>query len=80
MMDYKAMTTPMELNLKLLSDASSEMVVATMYYHMFCSMMFLTDPRHDHLVAKHVVRYLKGAIVNDTNQKTNLHGYDDSDW
>ena len=31
MMDYKAMTTPMESNLKLLSDASSEAIDATMY-------------------------------------------------
>ena len=30
-MDCKAMTTPMASNLKLLSDASSEMVDATMY-------------------------------------------------
>ena len=32
MMDYKAMTTPMALNMKLLSDASSESVDATMYH------------------------------------------------
>ena len=31
MMDWKAMTTPMSSNLKLLSDASSEIVDATMY-------------------------------------------------
>ena len=31
MMDCKAMTTPMASNLKLLSDASSEAVDATMY-------------------------------------------------
>ena len=45
---------------------------------------FLKDPRHDHLVAKHAVRYLKGiveyGIKYDTNQKTNLHGYVYSDW
>ena len=45
---------------------------------------FLMDPRHAHLVAKHVVRYLKGTVEYglkyDTNQKTNLHGYVDSDW
>ena len=32
MMDCKAMTTPMESNLKLLSDSSSESVDATMYH------------------------------------------------
>ena len=31
MMDYKAMTTHMASNMKLLSDASSETVDATMY-------------------------------------------------
>ena len=31
MMDCKVMSTPMALNLKLLSDASSETVDATMY-------------------------------------------------
>ena len=45
---------------------------------------FLTDPRHAHLVAKHVVRYLKGTVecgLNyDTNHKTNLHAYVDLDW
>ena len=45
---------------------------------------FLTDPRHVHLIAaKHIVRYLKGTVEYglkyDTNQKTNLHGYVDSD-
>ena len=45
---------------------------------------FLTDLRHAHLVAKHAMRYLKGTIEcglkYDMNQKTNLHGYVDSDW
>ena len=41
--------------------------------------------RHVHLmVAKHAVRYLKGAVdyglKYDTNQKINLEGYVDSDW
>ena len=34
MMDYKVMATPMVSNLKLLSDASSELVDATMYRQM----------------------------------------------
>ena len=41
--------------------------------------------RHVHLiVAKHVVRYLKGTvdygIKYEANQKINLEGYVDSDW
>ena len=46
---------------------------------------FLTDPRHVHLiVAKHVLRYLKGTVdyglKYNVNQKINLEGYVDSDW
>ena len=95
-------TTPMASNMKILSDASSETVDATMYRQMICSLMcltntrpysclvvndmiqFLMDPRHAHLFAKNVVMYLKGTVEYglkyDTNQKTNLHGYVDSDW
>ena len=74
MMDRKAMTTPMASNLNLLSVASLETVDATMYRQMVFSLMYLTNTRpdiffavntlrHVHLmVAKHVVRYLKGTI------------------
>ena len=47
MMSCKAMTTPMASNLKLLSDASSEKVDATMYRQMICSLMYLTYMRPD---------------------------------
>ena len=69
-MDCKAMPTPMASNLKLLSNASLEMVDATMYRQM----IYLTNTRpdiffvvntlrHVHLVVvKHAVRYLKGTI------------------
>ena len=40
MMDCKDMTTPMDSNLKLLSDASSEAVDATMYHQMIGSLMY----------------------------------------
>ena len=92
----------MTSNLKLLCDASSESVDATMYRQMFGSLMFmtntrpdicfamstlsqfLTDPRHVHLVAKHVVRYLKGTVdyglKYEVNQNINLEGYVDLDW
>ena len=45
MMDCKAITTPMELNLKLFSDASSEVVDAMMYHQMIGSLMYLTNMR-----------------------------------
>ena len=93
MMDCKAMTTPMASNLKLLSDASSETVDATMYHQMICSLMYLTNMRpdicfvvntlrHVHLIAtKHILRYLKGTVdyglKYEVNQKINLEGYVD---
>ena len=47
MMECKAMTTPMESNLNLLSDASSDAVDATMYHQMICSLMYLMNMRPD---------------------------------
>ena len=47
MMDCKAMATPMALNLKLLSDASSELVDDTMYRQMIGSLMYLMNTRPD---------------------------------
>ena len=46
---------------------------------------FLTYPRLFHLiVAKHILKYLKGTIdygiKYEVNQKINLEGYVDSDW
>ena len=95
-MECKAMATPMVSNLKLLSDASSETIDATMYRQMICFLMYLTDMspdicfvvnklRHVHLMAtKHAVRYLKGTVdyglKYEVNQKINLEGYVDSDW
>ena len=51
MMDYKSMTTPMASNLKLLSDASSKVVDATMYRQMIGSLMYLMNMRPDIFVA-----------------------------
>ena len=81
MMEY--MTTLMALNLKLLSDASSEMVDATMCRQMIGSLIYLTNMRLDicfamktlryvHLiVAKHAVRYLKGTVEYELKYDTN---------
>ena len=55
MMDYKDMTTPMASNLKLLSDASSEMFDATMYRQMIGSLMYL---RPDIFFAVNTLRHV----------------------
>ena len=47
MMEYKAMTTTMASNLKLLSDASLEAVDDTMYHQMIGSLMYLKNMRPD---------------------------------
>ena len=76
MMECKAMTTPIASNLKLLSDASSEMIDAMMYRQMIFSLIYLMNTRpdicfvvntlrHVHLmVSKHALRYVNG-IVDD---------------
>ena len=46
-MDCKAMATPMASNLKLLCDASSESVNATMNHQMIGSLMYLMNTRPD---------------------------------
>ena len=56
MMDYKAMDTPMESNLELLSDASSESVDATMYRQMIGSLMYLMNTRPDICFAMNTLR------------------------
>ena len=45
MMDCKAMTTPMESNLNLLSNDSSESVDSMMYRQMIGSLMYLMNTR-----------------------------------
>ena len=76
MMECKAMTTPIALNMNLLSDASLESIDATMYHQMYLRntrpdiffvvntlSQFLIDLRHVHLIAtKHILRYLKGTV------------------
>ena len=90
MMD--CMTTPMASNMKLLSDASSESVDATMYRQMIGSLMYLMNRRpgiffamntlrHVHLmVAKHAGGTIDYGLKYDANQKINLEGYVDLDW
>ena len=54
MMDCKAMTTPMESNLKLLSDASLETVDAMMYRQMIGSLMYLNTLPIYFLCCEHI--------------------------
>jgi hypothetical protein len=45
MMDCKSMTTPMAINMKLLSESSSDLVDPTMYKQLIGSLMYLVDTR-----------------------------------
>ena len=47
MLECKAMATPMDSNLNLLADDSSELVDATHYRHIIVSLMYLTNTRLD---------------------------------
>ena len=64
MMDYKAMATPMASNMKLLSDASSEAVDATMYRQMIGSLMYLTNTRPDICFAVNTLRHVHLMVAN----------------
>jgi hypothetical protein len=43
MLECKSMYTPMETKLKLLADTSLELVDATLYRHIICLVMYLTN-------------------------------------
>ena len=47
MLECKAMSTPMDTNLKLLADESSELVDVTKYRQIIGSLMYLTNSRAD---------------------------------
>ena len=47
MLDCKEIAKPMESNLKLVSDASSKSVDATLYHQMIGSLMYLTNMKPD---------------------------------
>ena len=47
MLDYKAMDTPMDTNIKLLSDETSEIVEMTQYRHIIGSLMYMTNTKLD---------------------------------
>jgi hypothetical protein len=47
MMDCKSMATPMTINLKLLSDSSSDLVDPTMYRQLIGSLIYLVNTRPD---------------------------------
>jgi hypothetical protein len=45
MMDYNSMATPMVMNLKLLSDSSSDLVDTMMYIQLIKSLMYMVNTR-----------------------------------
>ena len=102
MLDCKAMATPMDTNMKLLSNETSELVDMTQYRQIIESLMYLMNirsnicfamnilsqylvkPRWVHLiVAKHVMRYLKGTTdlghYYGRDHDYRLYGYTDAD-
>ena len=57
MMDCKTMATPMASNLKLLNDASSDLIYAAMYPQMIGSLMYLMNMRLDICFAVNTLSY-----------------------
>ena len=47
MLDCKSMATPMDTNMKLLSNETSELVYMTQYRHIIDSLMYLMNTRPD---------------------------------
>ena len=103
MLDCKSMSTPMDTNMKLLSNETSKSVDMTQYRQIIESLMYLMNtrsnicfavntlsqylgnPRCVHLiVAKHVMRYLKGTTnlghYYGRDHDYRLYGYMDSTW
>ena len=64
MMDCKDMTTPMTLNLNLLSDASSKSVDTMIYRQMICSLTYLTNTRLDIFFAVNTLRHVHLMLGN----------------
>ena len=93
-LECKAMVTPMDSNLRLLADDSSELVDVTQYRQIIgpdiCFAVntlgqYVVQPTWVHLIAtKHVMRYLKGTIYfglyYDGSHEYRLYGYTDADW
>ena len=91
MLECKAMATPMDSNLKLLANDSSELVDMIQYRQIIgpdiCFAVntlsqYLVQPRRVHLIAaKHVMRYRKGTIdfglYYDGSHEYRLYGYTD---
>ena len=63
-MDCKELTIPMASNLKLLRDASLEIVDATMYRQMIGSLMYLTNVRPDICVAMNTLSQFLTNLIN----------------
>jgi hypothetical protein len=98
MLKCKSMYTPMETKLKLLVDTSSESVDVTLYRQIIGSVMYLTNTMLDIcfalsqylvepkrvqiIVAKHMMRYLKGTLdfglYYTRDHDFRLSGYTDS--
>ena len=64
MMECKDMTTRMESNLKLLSNASSETVDTTMYHQMIYSLMYLKNMRPDICFSMNTLRHVHLMVAN----------------
>jgi hypothetical protein len=69
MMHSKSMPTPMEKNMKLLSETSSKIVDSNMYRQMIGSLMYLTNTRPDICFAVNTLsRYMvepRGVHLNE---------------
>ena len=91
MLDCKAMATPMDTNMKLLSNETSEFVDMTRYRQIIGSLMYLTNTRSNVFFVVNtlsqylsMMRYLKGTtnlgLYYGRDRDYRLYGYTDSTW
>jgi hypothetical protein len=79
MMDCKSMATPMVVNLKLLSDSSSDLVDPTMYKQLIGSLMYLVNTRTDicfavNTLSRYIVEPRHVHLVAEKHVLRYLHG------
>ena len=93
MLEWKAMATPMDSNLKLLADDSSELVDVTQYRQIIGSLMYLTNTRRDICFCCEHLNSISCSTkmgspsscktcdeIYDGIHEYRLYGYTDADW
>ncbi len=87
MVDYKPMTTPVELNFKKLCDSDAGPILgdaSNICFAVNTLSQYMVEPHQSHWIgAKNLLRYLWGTITHELRYiagDVRVHGYFDADW